>query len=159
MKGKLYLCPTPIGNLDDITLRTIKTLESVDLIAAEDTRVSMKLLNHLGIKKPITSYYEHNKKEKGAHLIEKLLDGCNIAVVTDAGMPGISDPGEDIVMLCVQNEIKVEALPGPCAFSTALVASGLPTGRFTFEGFLSVNKKSRRDHLLSLIHISEPTRP
>lgn len=150
MKGKLYLCPTPIGNLDDITLRTIKTLESVDLIAAEDTRVSMKLLNHLGIKKPITSYYEHNKKEKGAHLIEKLLDGCNIAVVTDAGMPGISDPGEDIVMLCVQNEIKVEALPGPCAFSTALVASGLPTGRFTFEGFLSVNKKSRRDHLLSL---------
>ena len=116
MKGKLYLCPTPIGNLDDITLRTIKTLESVDLIAAEDTRVSMKLLNHLGIKKPITSYYEHNKKEKGAHLIEKLLDGCNIAVVTDAGMPGISDPGEDIVMLCVQNEIKVEALPGPCAF-------------------------------------------
>ena len=93
MKGKLYLCPTPIGNLDDITLRTIKTLESVDLIAAEDTRVSMKLLNHLGIKKPITSYYEHNKKEKGAHLIEKLLDGCNIAVVTDAGMPGISDPG------------------------------------------------------------------
>ncbi len=150
MKGKLYLCPTPIGNLGDITFRTIETLKKVDLIAAEDTRVSMKLLNHFDIKKPVTSYYEHNKREKGGYLIEKLLSGTNVAIVTDAGMPGISDPGEDIVRQCIENNIPVESLPGPCAFATALVASGLPTGRFTFEGFLSVNKKSRREHLISL---------
>ncbi len=148
--GKLYLCPTPIGNLGDITERTLRTLESVDLIAAEDTRVSVKLLNHFGIKKPLTSYYEHNKREKGSYLLDKLKNGENIAVVTDAGMPGISDPGEDIVRLCRENGIEVEALPGACAFAAALVASGLPTGRFTFEGFLSVNKKSRREHLESL---------
>ncbi len=148
--GKLYLCPTPIGNLGDITERTLKTLESVDLIAAEDTRVSVKLLNRFGIKKPLTSYYEHNKREKGNYLLDKLKSGENIAVVTDAGMPGISDPGEDIVRLCRENGIEVEALPGACAFATALVSSGLPTGRFTFEGFLSVNKKSRREHLESL---------
>ncbi len=148
--GKLYLCPTPIGNLGDITERTLKTLESVDLIAAEDTRVSVKLLNRFGIKKPLTSYYEHNKREKGSYLLDKLKSGENIAVVTDAGMPGISDPGEDIVRLCRENGIEVEALPGACAFVTALVSSGLPTGRFTFEGFLSVNKKSRREHLESL---------
>ncbi len=149
-KGRLYLCPTPIGNLGDITARTLETLENVDLIAAEDTRVTKKLLNHFEIKKPLTSYYEHNKREKGGYLIEKLLSGVDVAIVTDAGMPGISDPGEDIVRQCVEEGIDVEALPGACAFATALVASGLPAGRFTFEGFLSVNKKSRREHLSSL---------
>lgn len=150
MTGKLYLCPTPIGNLQDITLRTLECLKSVDLVAAEDTRVSMKLLNHFDIKVPITSYYEHNKREKGHYLIEKLKEGQSIAVITDAGMPGISDPGEDLVRLCIKEEIPVEALPGPCAFATALVASGLPTGRFAFEGFLTVNKKNRMEHLNSL---------
>lgn len=150
MIGKLYLCPTPIGNLGDITVRTLEVLKSVDLIAAEDTRVSTKLLNHFDIKVPITSYYEHNKREKGSYLLEKLLSGINIAVITDAGMPGISDPGEDLVKLCVENDIPVEALPGPCAFATALVASGLPTGRFAFEGFLTVNKRNRMEHLESL---------
>ena len=150
MNGKLYLCPTPIGNLNDITYRTLETLKSVDLIAAEDTRVSAKLLNHFDIKVPTTSYYEHNKREKGNYLIEKLLSGTNIAVITDAGMPGISDPGEDLVKLCVQNGIEIEALPGPCAFATALVASGMPTGRFAFEGFLTVNKKNRLEHLQSV---------
>lgn len=150
MSGKLYLCPTPIGNLEDITLRTINTLKSVDLIAAEDTRVSKKLLNHLEINIPITSYYEHNKREKGSYLIEKLKDGLNIAVITDAGMPGISDPGEDLVQLCIKESISIEVLPGPCAFATALVGSGLPTGRFAFEGFLTTNKKNRLEHLESL---------
>ena len=150
MSGKLYICPTPIGNLEDITLRTINTLKSVDLIAAEDTRVSKKLLNHLEINIPITSYYEHNKREKGSYLIEKLKDGLNIAVITDAGMPGISDPGEDLVQLCIKESIPIEVLPGPCAFATALVGSGLPTGRFAFEGFLTTNKKNRLEHLESL---------
>ena len=150
MNGKLYLCPTPIGNLGDVTIRTLEVLKSVDLIAAEDTRVSAKLLNHFDIKVPTTSYYEHNKREKGSYLIEKLLSGQNIAVITDAGMPGISDPGEDLVRLCIENGIEVEALPGPCAFATALVASGLPTGRFAFEGFLTVNRKNRLSHLESL---------
>ncbi|MEE1013983.1 MAG: 16S rRNA (cytidine(1402)-2'-O)-methyltransferase [Clostridia bacterium] len=150
MTGKLYLCPTPIGNLQDITLRTLECLKSVDLVAAEDTRVSMKLLNHFDIKVPVTSYYEHNKREKGHYLIEKLKEGQSIAVITDAGMPGISDPGEDLVRLCIKEQIPVEALPGPCAFATALVASGLPTGRFAFEGFLTVNKKNRMEHLNSL---------
>lgn len=150
MKGKLYLCPTPIGNLGDMTFRTIEVLKSVDLIAAEDTRVSAKLLNHFDIKVPTTSYYEHNKREKGSYLLEKLLNGTNIAVITDAGMPGISDPGEDLVKLCIENDIAVEALPGPCAFATALVASGLPTGRFAFEGFLTTNKKNRLEHLEAL---------
>lgn len=150
MKGKLYLCPTPIGNLGDITLRTLDVLKSVDLIAAEDTRVSSKLLKHFDIKVPTTSYYEHNKREKGSYLLEKLLTGENIAVITDAGMPGISDPGEDLVRLCIENEVEVEALPGPCAFATALVASGMPTGRFAFEGFLTVNRKNRLSHLESV---------
>ena len=150
MNGKLYLCPTPIGNLGDITIRTLEVLKSVDLIAAEDTRVSAKLLNHFDIKVPTTSYYEHNKREKGSYLIEKLLSGQNIAVITDAGMPGISDPGEDLVRLCIENGIEIESLPGPCAFATALVASGLPTGRFAFEGFLTVNRKNRLSHLESL---------
>lgn len=150
MDGKLYLCPTPIGNLQDITLRALECLKSVDLIAAEDTRVSMKLLHHFDIKAPITSYYEHNKREKGHYLIEKLKEGLQIAVITDAGMPGISDPGEDLVQLCIKEGIPVEALPGPCAFATALVASGLSTGRFAFEGFLTMNKKNRTEHLQSL---------
>ena len=150
MNGKLYLCPTPIGNLGDITIRTLEVWKSVDLIAAEDTRVSAKLLNHFDIKVPTTSYYEHNKREKGSYLIEKLLSGQNIAVITDAGMPGISDPGEDLVRLCIENGIEIESLPGPCAFATALVASGLPTGRFAFEGFLTVNRKNRLSHLESL---------
>lgn len=150
MIGKLYLCPTPIGNLGDITMRTLEVLKSVDLVAAEDTRVSSKLLNHFDIKVPVTSYYEHNKREKGSYLIEKLLSGTNIAVITDAGMPGISDPGEDLVKLCIENNISIEALPGPCAFATALVASGLPTGRFAFEGFLTVNRRNRMEHLESL---------
>lgn len=150
MSGTLYLCPTPIGNLGDITLRTLERLRAVDLIAAEDTRVSMKLLNHFEIKVPVTSYYEHNKREKGHYLIEKLQEGMDIAVITDAGMPGISDPGEDLVRLCVKEGIPVESLPGPCAFATALVGSGLPTGRFAFEGFLTVNKRNRTAHLESL---------
>ncbi len=150
MNGKLYLCPTPIGNLGDITMRTLEVLKSVDLIAAEDTRVSAKLLNHFDIKVPTTSYYEHNKREKGSYLLEKLLNGKKIAVITDAGMPGISDPGEDLVRLCIDNSIPVEALPGPCAFATALVASGMPTGRFAFEGFLTVNRKNRITHLESV---------
>ena len=150
MSGKLYLCPTPIGNLGDITMRTLEVLKSVDLIAAEDTRVSAKLLNHFDIRVPTTSYYEHNKREKGSYLIEKLLSGMNIAIITDAGMPGISDPGEDLVRLCIENSVENEALPGPCAFATALVASGMPTGRFAFEGFLTVNKKNRLSHLESL---------
>lgn len=150
MNGKLYLCPTPIGNLGDITMRTLETLKSVDLIAAEDTRVSAKLLNHFDIKVPTTSYYEHNKREKGSYLIEKLLSGKNIAIITDAGMPGISDPGEDLVKLCIKNDIEIEALPGACAFATALVASGMPTGRFSFEGFLTTNRKNRIEHLESL---------
>lgn len=150
MNGKLYLCPTPIGNLGDITMRTLEVLKNVDLIAAEDTRVSAKLLNHFDIKVPTTSYYEHNKREKGSYLLEKLLNGEKIAVITDAGMPGISDPGEDLVRLCIDNSIPVEALPGPCAFATALVASGMPTGRFAFEGFLTVNRKNRITHLESV---------
>ncbi len=150
MNGKLYLCPTPIGNLGDITLRTIEVLKSVELIAAEDTRVSAKLLNHFGIKAQVTSYYEHNKREKGSYLLSKLKSGISVAVITDAGMPGISDPGEDLVRLCIENNIEVEALPGPCAFATALVASGMPTGRFTFEGFLTVNRKGRLEHLEGL---------
>lgn len=150
MSGKLYLCPTPIGNLGDITLRTLEVLKSVDLIAAEDTRVSAKLLNHFDIKVPTTSYYEHNKREKGSYLVEKLESGLNIAVVTDAGMPGISDPGEDLLKLCIEKGIETEVLPGACAFVTALVGSGLPTGRFSFEGFLTTNRKNRLEHLEQL---------
>ena len=150
MTGKLYLCPTPIGNLGDITLRVLEQLKSVDLIAAEDTRVSMKLLNHFEINVPVTSYYEFNKREKGNYLLEKLKAGQKIAVITDAGMPGISDPGEDLVRLCINEGIPVEALPGPCAFVTALTASGMPAGRFAFEGFLTVNKRNRLERLNSL---------
>jgi 16S rRNA (cytidine1402-2'-O)-methyltransferase len=145
--GTLYLCPTPIGNLKDITFRTLEVLKSVDLIAAEDTRNTLKLLNHFDINIPMTSYYEHNKKQKGNVLIEKLKSGQNIALVSDAGMPAISDPGEDLVRICIDEGINVVPLPGACAFATALVASGMPTGRFSFEGFLTTNKRNRRIHL------------
>ncbi|MDR7869673.1 MAG: 16S rRNA (cytidine(1402)-2'-O)-methyltransferase [Tissierellaceae bacterium] len=146
-KGKLYICPTPIGNLEDITLRTLKVLKEVDLIAAEDTRHTIKLLNHYEIKKPLTSYHEHNIKEKGIELIEKLNTGVNIALVSDAGMPGISDPGEDLIGLAIEEDIQVIVLPGPTASIAALVVSGLNTRRFVFEGFLSYRKKERIDEL------------
>ena len=146
-QGKLFLCPTPIGNLGDITYRTLETLKSVDLIAAEDTRTTLKLLNHFDINVPLTSYYEHNKAQKGGVLIEKLRSGQNVALVSDAGMPAISDPGEDLVKLCIENGIEIVPLPGPSAFTTALIASGMPTGRFTFEGFLTTNKRNRKQHL------------
>lgn len=142
-RGKLYICPTPIGNLEDITLRTLKIFEDVDLIAAEDTRHTVKLLNHYEIKKPLTSYHEHNVKEKGIELIDRLNKGENIALVSDAGMPGISDPGEDLIALAIEEDIDVIVLPGATASITAIVASGLPTRRFVFEGFLSSKKKDR----------------
>jgi len=149
--GILYICPTPIGNLEDITLRTLKVLEKVDLIAAEDTRRTLKLLNYYEIKKPLTSYHEHNKVEKGQVLIEKLKKGMNIALVTDAGMPGISDPGEDIIRLAIENQVEIVALPGASAFITGLVLSGLSTEKFVFEGFLPSKKKDRRGELEKLI--------
>ena len=150
MSGKLYICPTPIGNLEDITYRTLRVLNEVDLIAAEDTRHSIKLLNHFDISKPLTSYHEHNKDSKGGYLINKLLDGENIALISDAGMPGISDPGEDIIKEAIENNIEVEVLPGATAFVTALVASGLNTKKFAFEGFLDRDKKTRREQLESV---------
>lgn len=145
--GKLYICATPIGNLEDITIRVLNTLKDVDLIAAEDTRHTIKLLNHFEISKPLTSYHEHNKIKKGPQLIDKLKEGHKIALVSDAGMPGISDPGEDIIKLCIENDIAVEVLPGASAVVTALVASGLSTDKFAFEGFLDRNKKKRRERL------------
>jgi 16S rRNA (cytidine1402-2'-O)-methyltransferase len=150
MPGRLYLVGTPIGNLGDISARAAKTLECVDFIAAEDTRVSVKLLNHLEIKKPLMSYYEHNRKESGEKIISRLLAGESCALVSDAGMPAISDPGADLVSLCAENNIEVDVIPGPCAAVCAVALSGLPSGRFTFEGFLSTAKKSRFDHLESL---------
>ncbi len=151
MAGMLYLVPTPIGNLGDISIRCRQTLESVDFIAAEDTRVTLKLLNHLGIKKSLVSYYEHNKAFKGNVILDRILAGETCALVSDAGSPAISDPGEELVMLCAQHGITVCAIPGPCAVITALSISGQTTGRFCFEGFLSTAKKSRREHLESLI--------
>ena len=150
MSGTLYLVPTPIGNLSDISDRCRETLAGADFIAAEDTRVSLRLLNHLDIKKPLVSYYEHNKQVSGPRIVERLLAGESCALVTDAGSPAISDPGEDLVRLCAEAGVTVTAIPGPCAAVTALSISGLPTGRFTFEGFLSTNKKSRFAHLDSL---------
>ena len=150
MIGKLYICPTPIGNLDDITYRTLKVLREVDLIAAEDTRHSIKLLNHFEISKPLTSYHEHNKDSKGNYLINKLLDGENIALISDAGMPGISDPGEDIIKEAIKNNIEIEVLPGATASITALVGSGISTSKFVFEGFLDRDKKSKRKRLEEL---------
>ena len=150
MAGMLYLVPTPIGNLGDISQRCRETLEQADFIAAEDTRVSLKLLNHLGIRKSLVSYYEHNKAFKGEKIVERILAGETCALVSDAGSPAISDPGEDLVKLCHEAGIVVCAIPGPCAAITALSISGQATGRFCFEGFLSTAKKSRREHLESL---------
>ena len=150
MAGMLYLVPTPIGNLGDISQRCRETLENADFIAAEDTRVSLKLLNHLGIKKSLVSYYEHNKAFKGEKIVERILAGETCALVSDAGSPAISDPGEDLVKLCHAAGIVVCAIPGPCAVITALSISGQATGRFCFEGFLSTAKKSRKEHLESL---------
>ena len=150
MSGKLYICPTPIGNLEDMTYRTIRILNEVDLIAAEDTRHSIKLLNHFEISKPLTSYHEHNKDSKGGYLINKLLEGENIALISDAGMPGISDPGEDIIKQAIEHKIDIEVLPGATASITALVGSGLETAKFAFEGFLDRDKKVRRNQLEEL---------
>ena len=150
MSGKLYLVPTPIGNLGDISRRMADTMAGADFLAAEDTRVTVKLLNHLGLKKPMVSYHRHNCSTAGPAIVERLLAGESCALVTDAGTPAISDPGEDLVALCAQHEIPVEAVPGPCALICALSVSGLPTARFTFEGFLPQNKKNRRSHLDSL---------
>ncbi len=151
-KGTLYLCATPIGNLDDITVRTLNTLKEADLIACEDTRHSQKLFNHFGISAPTTSYFEHNKREKGEYIISEILKGKNVALVTDAGTPAISDPGEELVRQCIEAGVRVVPVPGAVAFVNALIISGLSTGRFAFEGFLSVNKKSRAEHLESLKH-------
>ncbi len=150
MEGTLYLVPTPIGNLSDISDRCRETLSQADFIAAEDTRVSVRLINHLGLKKELVSYHEHNKLKSGPRIVERLQQGQSCALVTDAGSPAISDPGEDLVRLCAEVGISVCAIPGPCALVTALSASGLPTGRFCFEGFLSTVKKERKAHLDSL---------
>lgn len=149
-KGKLYLCATPIGNLDDITLRVLDTLKGVDLIAAEDTRHSIKLLNHFEIKTPMTSYHEFNKFDKARYLVGQLQQGVNIALVTDAGTPGISDPGEELVKQCYEAGVEVTSLPGPAACVTALTLSGLATRRFCFEAFLPADKKERQQILESL---------
>ena len=150
MAGTLYLVATPIGNLGDFSPRGVETLQTADFIAAEDTRVSVKLLSHFGIKKPLVSYHEHNRAAAGQAILARLLAGESCALVTDAGTPAISDPGEDLVRLCGENGVTVEAIPGCCAAICALAVSGLPTGRFTFEGFLSANKKERRTALLKL---------
>ena len=147
MAGTLYLVGTPIGNLGDFSPRAIEIFKTVDFIAAEDTRVTMKLLNHFVIKKPLVSYYEHNRAESGEKIVARILMGENCALVSDAGMPAISDPGEDLVKLCAEHGIEVIVVPGPSAVVSALALSGLPTGRFTFEGFLSTAKKSRFEHL------------
>lgn len=146
-RGALYVVGTPIGNLGDFSPRARETLEEADLIAAEDTRVTLKLLNHFGIKKPLISYFEHNKLEHGPLIVAKLQEGQTCALVSDAGMPAVSDPGETLVAACAQEGIPVYVVPGPTAAVSALAISGLPTGRFTFEGFLSVNKRSRKEHL------------
>ena len=150
MSGTLYLVATPIGNLGDFSPRAVETLEAVDFIAAEDTRVSVKLLNHFEIKQPLVSYHQHNHVTAGQAILSRLLGGESCALVTDAGTPAISDPGEELVRLCADNGVEVLSIPGCCAAVNALAISGLPTGRFTFEGFLSVNKKTRREHLAAL---------
>ncbi|MBO5159230.1 MAG: 16S rRNA (cytidine(1402)-2'-O)-methyltransferase [Lachnospiraceae bacterium] len=152
MQGKLYLCATPIGNLEDITYRVLRTLKEVDLIAAEDTRNSIKLLNHFDIHTPMTSYHEYNKIEKAEVLIRKMQEGTNIALITDAGTPGISDPGEDLVRMCYEAGIEVTSLPGPAACITALTLSGLSTRRFAFEAFLPSDKKERQAVLSELVN-------
>ena len=148
--GKLYVVGTPIGNLSDLSPRAIDVLGSVDFIAAEDTRVTLKLLNKFGIKTPLESYHEHNKSIRGGEILQKIMSGADCALVTDAGMPAISDPGEDLIRLCREAGVEVESVPGPTAFATAMAISGMPSSRFTFEGFLSVNKKSRFEHLNSI---------
>ena len=150
MAGVLYLVPTPIGNLGDISPRMAETLAAADFIAAEDTRVTAKLLNHLNIQKPMVIYHRHNSRTGGQAVLNRLLAGESCALVTDAGTPAISDPGEELVALCAQNAVEVVSIPGPCALVAALAGSGLPTGRFTFEGFLAMNKKNRKNHLDSL---------
>ena len=155
MTGTLYLCATPIGNLEDMTFRVVRTLKEVDLIAAEDTRNSIKLLNHFDIHTPMTSYHEYNRIEKAHVLVEKLKEGQNIALITDAGTPGISDPGEDLVRICQEEGVPVTSLPGACACVTALTLSGLPTRRFCFEAFLPTEKKDRQ---LVLAELKEETR-
>lgn len=151
MSGTLFIVGTPIGNLGDFSPRAVETLENCDFIAAEDTRVTLKLLNRFEIKKPMVSYFEHNRFERGPIIVDRILSGENCALVTDAGMPAISDPGEDLVKLCHEKGIKVESVPGPCAFTTALALSGMPSKRFTFEGFLPVEKSERKEHINSLI--------
>ncbi|MEG1819451.1 MAG: 16S rRNA (cytidine(1402)-2'-O)-methyltransferase, partial [Oscillospiraceae bacterium] len=151
MSGILYVVGTPIGNLGDISPRALQTLEDCDFIAAEDTRVTLKLLNHFNIKKSLVSYFEHNKLERGEEIVGRILNGQNCALVTDAGMPAISDPGQELVSQCHDADVPVRVVPGPCAFVSALAVCGLSTGRFTFEGFLSTNKLSRREHLKSLV--------
>lgn len=150
MSGTLYLVGTPIGNLGDLSVRALETLRSADFIAAEDTRVTAKLLNHFAIKKPCVSYYEHNKYASGEKILARILAGETCALVTDAGMPAISDPGEDLVRLCAENGVEVVTIPGPCAAIAALAVSGLPTQRFCFEGFLAVSGKNRSAHLEQL---------
>ncbi len=150
MSGRLTLVGTPIGNLSDFSPRAVEALQACDFIAAEDTRVTLRLLNHFGIKKPLISYYEHNRRERGEVICARLEAGENAVLVSDAGMPAISDPGEDLVALCHERHIPVGVVPGPSAVVTALAVAGLPTGRFTFEGFLSMNKRGRREHLESL---------
>ena len=157
MSGKLYLCATPIGNLEDMTYRVIRTLKEVDLIAAEDTRNSIKLLNHFEIKTPMTSYHEYNKIEKGKKLVEKLQNGVNVALITDAGTPGISDPGEELVKMCYEAGIEVTSLPGAAACITALTLSGLSTRRFAFEAFLPTDKKEKQAILKNLRMRQEPS--
>lgn len=153
--GILYVVGTPIGNLGDMTYRAVETLKAVDLICAEDTRVTLKLLNHFGIKKPMICYQEHNAAQSGEEILARLQSGQNAAIVTDAGMPCISDPGEKLVKLCAENDIKVEVVPGPSAAISALAISGLGTSRFRFEGFLSVNKRQRFDHLAQVKNAQE----
>lgn len=150
MPGCLYLVATPIGNLSDLSSRAIETLETVDFIAAEDTRVTVKLLNHLELKKPMVSYHRHNEESGGAIILDRIVGGETCALVSDAGTPAISDPGEDLVLRCAEQGIEVISIPGPCALVNALALSGLPTGRFCFEGFLAMNKKNRREHLSEL---------
>ena len=150
MSGTLYLVSTPIGNLEDITLRAIRILQEVDLIAAEDTRQTIKLLNHFDIKKPLTSFFRHNEERKGEYIISLLKEGQNIALVSDAGTPAISDPGEELVKMAIENNITVSPIPGPVAATSALIVSGLETGRFTFEGFLPMNKRNRKERLEQL---------
>lgn len=150
MNGILYLCATPIGNLGDISARCLEVMENADLIACEDTRRTLQLLNHFGIKKQLTSYHEHNKREKGEYITSLLKEGKNVVLVSDAGTPAISDPGEDLVKLCIENDLTVTPIPGCVAGINALIVSGLPTRRFAFEGFLSVNKRHRKEHLESV---------